>query len=464
MRLTLQHGRRGCVIALTAILLAGPARSQVRAPVVEPAGPSVDSLVLTPALGVVGRTDTHAVTFVLTDTIPVTGGLRVTWSPEFNISAVSATYSDIPRPGVPGVSTQFQDGQSFWIYLDSTGTPAPPGTVLQLTLADAVNASGAGQYQAALEVFDGDGAALFGPTLSAPFNLSPDTAESIALLDPGRDSVQVGALKNYVVEVYDGALNRIDTATIDYQIDPSGLGVFAGSVLQTQSTGKGVVSAHYGPLSDTSDTLVILPGPLYLWTLTGVPPTTIAGSALATDSVVVTARDAFGNIATGHSGPLYFATGDTSAQLPATQSSPYLITPDDSGRVAFPASQFVWYRSGIDTLTVSGSSRSVSVPLSVMASTALDFSQLAAPDTVTAGVPFSVTAAGAVDSAGNPASGLITLFVSGADSSAPGGQLPNLPSLAAVNGGRQQPGDTLPVRLLSGVLAGCWIRHDKPVR
>jgi hypothetical protein len=67
-----------------------------------------------------------------------------------------------------------------------------------------------------------------------------------------------------------------------------------------------------------------------LFVVTGFPSPTIAGTA---GQLTVTAKDAYGNVATGYTGTVRFSSSDPQAGLPAN----YTFTPGDSGVHVFPA-------------------------------------------------------------------------------------------------------------------------------
>jgi hypothetical protein len=69
---------------------------------------------------------------------------------------------------------------------------------------------------------------------------------------------------------------------------------------------------------------------------------TVAGT---TQNIVISARDAYGNIATGYTGALAFSTSDTQATIPAT----YTFTAADAGTHTFP---ITFKSAGGQTLTI----------------------------------------------------------------------------------------------------------------
>jgi hypothetical protein len=72
-----------------------------------------------------------------------------------------------------------------------------------------------------------------------------------------------------------------------------------------------------------------LPGAATKLLLVGLPRTWVAGQ---TESVTVLLKDAFGNVASGYTGTVHFASSDRQAILP----DPYTFTTADAGRHTFP--------------------------------------------------------------------------------------------------------------------------------
>jgi hypothetical protein len=104
--------------------------------------------------------------------------------------------------------------------------------------------------------------------------------------------------------------------------------------------------------------------------------------------VTVTARDPFGNTATGYAGTVHFSSADPyGATLPAD----YTFQPADVGRATFPGGATPYTADTWDvtaTDTTSGISGTASV--NVITAPAVAF-QVLAPATVTSGTPFDVT-------------------------------------------------------------------------
>jgi hypothetical protein len=129
----------------------------------------------------------------------------------------------------------------------------------------------------------------------------------------------------------------------------------------------------------------------------GFPSSTTAGAA---GSFTVTARDPYGNIATGYLGTVRFKSSDGTASLPAD----YTFTAGDAGVHTFSATLKT---AGTQSITatdavfagINGSETGIKVNLAVASRLAL-----AAPAKVTAGAPFNITVT-ALDASGNVVSG-----------------------------------------------------------
>jgi len=385
-----------------------------------------------PSTGAVADFDIYTLSFETEDTIPVTGVFRVTFPPGFSLDQVTAEYSDVVRPGVPGVSGVVHDYQSVLVYLDSTGTPAVPFSPLQLVLTDVYNSTQAREFSIALEILDGNQVTLFGPTLSSAFSLVPDVPVELQLLPSAPNTVGAGETLEFTAIAIDVWGNLIQTPLVSLRVEPDSLGAFNSTIFTARKTGQGRVIAELGILADTLN-VSVLPGPLARWEVTGLPAGVVAGAAASTSPILVTALDAFDNRQVLYTGSLHFTTADPAATLPATSGAPFVFAPQDSGRVSFPGSGFVWRTAGADSLVAVGGGITRSTLLHVSPDAAFDF-ELSVPDTVTAGLGFTVAAQNVVDRFGNAASGIVTLSTSQSDSLAPNGQVPSLPPVLVDSG------------------------------
>jgi hypothetical protein len=158
-----------------------------------------------------------------------------------------------------------------------------------------------------------------------------------------------------------------------------------------------------------TQSIAVTPAAAASFAVAGFPMATTAGVA---HSFTVTARDAFGNVATGYAGTVAFTSSDPIASLPAN----YTFTAADAGAHTFTAAlkragaQFI---EAADTLT-----SSIMGAESGMTVTAAAVSQFAisGPTSVTQGVGFKITVS-AEDAYGNVNAGYRgTVHLSSTDS------------------------------------------------
>jgi parallel beta-helix repeat protein len=112
---------------------------------------------------------------------------------------------------------------------------------------------------------------------------------------------------------------------------------------------------------------------------------TTAGSPL---SVTVTAKDTYGNVATGYTGTVHFTSTDTQASLPAD----YAFTGGDSGAHTFSATLVTagsWAVTATDTVTSTITGKQSAIQVSPAAANSLAFNGV--PAGAVAGTSFNVT-------------------------------------------------------------------------
>ncbi len=148
-------------------------------------------------------------------------------------------------------------------------------------------------------------------------------------------------------------------------------------------------------LSSTQTGIVITPGVTASLSVTPLHATT-AGVA---QSFTVTARDAFGNVATGYRGTVSFGSSDTQAVLPAA----YTFTAADAGSHTF---SMTFKSSGGQTFTVQDTANAANLAftfsqrdIQVSPAAVVGFA-FRAPSNVVAGTPFTMVVS-AVDAFGN---------------------------------------------------------------
>ncbi|SET85741.1 lamin tail domain-containing protein [Stigmatella erecta] len=218
------------------------------------------------------------------------------------------------------------------------GSPASPGTTESALLSGLTPGT---SYFVALQVKDTAGNAVRSATLavSTPY---PTATRLVFRQQPQGGEAGV-ALAPIQVEIQDanglvvGNANQAVTLTVQ---GASGAGPFTASAVQGVATFTGVridqagtgytLSASAAPLTPaTSMAFSIAPASASRLELTGLASPVTAGSA---QSLTVTAKDAFGNVASGYTGTVHFTSSDTLADLPP--DAPF--SAGDAGQRTFP--------------------------------------------------------------------------------------------------------------------------------
>jgi len=139
-----------------------------------------------------------------------------------------------------------------------------------------------------------------------------------------------------------------------------------------------------GLVSGTDAGITVNPAAASSLSVAGFPSPTTAGVA---GSFTVTARDRFGNIATGYTGTIHLTSSDGKASLPAN----YTFTAGDAGVHTFSATlKTAGSQSVTATDTTSASITGTDAGIAVNPAAAFQF-VITAPTSVTAGVSFSLT-------------------------------------------------------------------------
>jgi hypothetical protein len=185
------------------------------------------------------------------------------------------------------------------------------------------------------------------------------------------------------------------TLPADYTFAASDAGthIFSGVTLVT--AGSQSLSVTASGVSTGSATVSVSPAAATSLTL-AAPATATAGAAF---SVTLTARDAYGNVATGYTGTVHFTSSDGQATVPGD----YTFTASDGGTHTF--SGVLLDTAGTQTVTASDSAATLSSSASVNvgAATATHL-RAAAPASSTAGAAFDMTLT-ALDAFNNVATG-----------------------------------------------------------
>jgi len=187
----------------------------------------------------------------------------------------------------------------------------------------------------------------------------------------------------------------------------AGTATFSTLSINKTAVGYTLSATSGGLTAATSSTFNITPAAAASLALSA-PSTATAGTAF---SVSVTAKDAFGNIATGYSGTVHFTATDASAVLPANST---LTSGAGSFNVTFDT---VGVQTVTATDTVASSVNGTSGSVTVSAGSATHFA-VSAPANGAAGVPFNFSVT-ALDAHNNTATGYTgTVHFTGGDPAA----------------------------------------------
>jgi hypothetical protein len=158
---------------------------------------------------------------------------------------------------------------------------------------------------------------------------------------------------------------------------------FAATLASAGSQSITVTDTTTSSINGSQTGITVIPAAAASFTFTGMPSSVTAGVA---QNVTLTARDAFGNTATGYTGTVQFTSTDLQAGLPAN----YTFTGADAGVHTFavtlntPGSQSLT-ATDTTTGTITGN-----VSTTVTSAAATHF-LVSAPATATAGTSFTVT-------------------------------------------------------------------------
>lgn len=172
--------------------------------------------------------------------------------------------------------------------------------------------------------------------------------------------------------------------------------------------------------------------------VSGEPTAVVSGTAFA-DAIKVTAYDPYGNLADSYAKWVSFDVTLTDANkvLPAPYKFETVST--DDGQHSFSGSEFVLKKTGVQRIIVKDADglADTTEAITVTAAAISNFSiQVNGGSAVTAGTEFPIAVTTAVDAAGNPASGTVTLaFMDAVDNhKSPSGVSAILVPITVVNG------------------------------
>ena len=307
-------------------------------------------------------------------------------------------------PALAGTYTWATSVASFpalsWLNLALLG-PAPTTTVYANAAASLVlsglptgSVVAGTPFSATVTAVDSHGNLASGYRGTVHFALAPDGTFAAALVAP---TVVTGAIL---------------PGDYTFTAGDAGRHTFSGIVL-TSAPAQGFTVTDLSSSSVTGSAVVqVTPGPAASLDLS-TPDSAIAGSSFA---ATVTARDTYGNVATGYTGTVHFTSDDTGSQTSLPADYPFMS--GDAGTHGFSVTLTT---AGNRSLTVTDGTRTAHASIAVAAGNASLLTIDAPQASVTAGDPFDVTVT-VSDTFGNPVPGFHgTVHLT---SSRPGATLP----------------------------------------
>jgi hypothetical protein len=184
----------------------------------------------------------------------------------------------------------------------------------------------------------------------------------------------------------------------DYTFTAADAGVHTFSAT-LKTAGVQSLTATDGPggISGAQGGITVQPAAASTLAIAGFPSSITAGVA---GSFTVTARDAYGNTASGYTGTISFASSDPQAVLPGT----YTFTSADKGVQTFSATLAIASTQSISAADMATPGIAGSEAGIVVTPAAASYLRITAPNSVRAGAAFSLTVT-AVDSYGNVRAG-----------------------------------------------------------
>ena len=257
-------------------------------------------------------------------------------------------------------------------------------------------------------------------TAGVPFSLSVASAVD-TMANPWSGDVTVTVQSPAVFNAPDGTPPSLNNITVQQG---------TGSASQTLTlTGQTILQGSAQLLSRTTGAVIVEPGALYEFTVSGEPQQVTAGQAFTSD-ITVTAYDGYRNIKTDFSGPVTWSSSD-----PHTQTVPSDDGSGWSGGIKdFSGSGFALYRGPSQAFTVqSGSVSKVSSSIIVLPGDIAGF-DLSCGRSQVAGVPFNLIVTNAQDQYGNSWEGTVTVSGHTGAGNSPSGASPVFNDIQVDNG------------------------------
>jgi hypothetical protein len=371
-------------------------------------------------------TATNAASLTAADT--VTASITGTQSPIVvnPAAAKTLTVAGFPTPRAAGVAGNFTV-TAFDAFANVAtgyaGTVHFSSSDAQAALpANATLTSGTGSFSATLKTATAVASLTATDTASVtiagtqqPIVITPAAAASITVNGFPTPST-AGVPANFTVAAFDGFGNAATgyagtvhftsndakallPANYTFVAADAGLRTFPATLETATATAQ--LTASDGTLSGTQQPIVVRPAGAQSLRVAGFPSPATAG---APGSFIVTALDAFANVATGYTGIVHFTSNDSKATLPVN----FTFTATDAGAHSFAATLATVSATASLTATdlIAPSITGTQQPIVVKAAGAATLVVSGYPSPHTAGAPgtFNVTA---FDAEGNIAAGYV---------------------------------------------------------
>ena len=324
-----------------------------------------------------------------------------TFAPAVNYPTVypssSIALADFNRDGkLDVVTTSNGTPRVFLGFGDGTFAPAQEFAVGEASSAVAVgdfNSDGwpdLAVTDAALSVLVNDGSWPAPGTEATSLGVSgfpsPATAGTPASFTVTAKQADGATATSYTGTVYFTSSDPHAVLPAEYTFTAADAGVhtFSATLKTAGSQSISVSDTLTASLAGSETGIIVSPAAASTLSVVGFPSTTTAG---VSGSVTVTARDAYGNIATSYTGTVHFSSSDTKAALPAN----YTFTASDAGVHTFSATlKTAGTQSITGTDITTGGLTGTDGGITVNPALASQFI-ISAPVTVSAGASFSLT-------------------------------------------------------------------------
>jgi hypothetical protein len=211
-------------------------------------------------------------------------------------------------------------------------------------------------------------------------------------------------------------------------------------ILDTAGTQSITVSDAADGLSGSQAGIVVVPGPVAAFGVTAFPGTT-AGTS---QNFVVTAYDAWGNVATNYTGTIHFTSSDLQAGLPAD----YTFTANDNGKHTFAATLDTAGQQRVtatDTVTTTAFGSEVGINVSPASPASVSVSGGSGQSATVANAFAAPLVVTVTDQYGNPVPGVSVAFAAPAS-----GATATLANASVTTGANGQAGDSATAGTVTG--------------